>query len=290
MMTTTCPKCGHVRSERDAEVYPGTCPACGIAYIKWQQAEDAARLQAERERRAVEHERQAQQRAELAAATLVDLPPLGNQAEPEAFHVPVDTFWRRVHHYTCFMPSDGHIAAFWAHVTVYLVFLAWGMSFLWHGLDAVRIGGSVLHLANLPFHEYGHVAFSPFGEYMMFLGGSLFQILLPLFPLAWFMVWQRDNFAASMMLWWCGQNFIDVAPYIADAPLRALPLVGGDEDRHDWWNLLTMSGTLDRADVYANLCFTIGAAVILLSNSWGAYLLSLEFRGRTLVQPAPGNL
>ncbi|MDY6983784.1 MAG: hypothetical protein SV422_11905, partial [Pseudomonadota bacterium] len=111
-MTTTCPKCGHVRSERDAEAYPGTCPACGIAYIKWQQAQEVARVQAERERRAIEDERQAQQRAELAAATLADLPSVGNQAEPEAFHVPVDTFWRRVHHYTCFMPSDGHITAF----------------------------------------------------------------------------------------------------------------------------------------------------------------------------------
>ena len=289
-MTTTCPKCGHARSASDADAYPGTCPACGIAYVKWQQAQDAARLQAERARQEAEDERDAQQRAGSVAATLADLPPIGRPTEPEAFHVPVDSFWRRVHYYTCFMPSDGHIAAFWAHVAVYLVFLLWGLSFLWHGLDAQRIGASVLHLVNLPFHEYGHVAFSPFGEYAMFLGGSLFQILLPLFPLAWFMVRQRDNFAASMMLWWCGQNFIDVAPYIADAQLRVLPLIGGDADRHDWWNLLTMSGTLDRADVYANLCFTIGACVILLSNAWGAYLLSVEFRGRTLQQPVPERL
>jgi hypothetical protein len=253
-MTTTCPKCGHVRSEFDADAYPGTCPACGIAYIKWQQAQDAARLQAERERQAAEQERWEQGRADVAAATLASLPPIGKPAGPEAFDVPVDTFWRRVHHYTCFMPSDGHIAAFWAHVVIYLVFLAWGLTFLWHGLDAQWIGQSVLHRANVPFHEYGHVVFSPFGEYAMLLGGNLFQVLVPLLLLAWFMAWQRDNFAASMMLWWCGQNFIDMAPSLADA--------------------------------HASMCFTIGAGLILLSNAWGAYLLSLEFRSRTLPQGA----
>jgi predicted RNA-binding Zn-ribbon protein involved in translation (DUF1610 family) len=250
-MTTTCPKCGHVHSERDAGAYPlaypGTCPACGIAYIKWQQAQDAARRQAERERQDAEQERFEQERADIAAATLASLPPIGKQDEPEAFHVPVDTVLRRVHHYTCFMPSDGHIAAFWTHVTIYLVFLAWGLAFLWHGLDAPWIHESLLHRANLPFHEYGYVVFRPFGQWALQFGGSLFQIVLPLLLLAWFMVWRRDNFAAAMMLWWCGQNFLDVAAYSIDGQLYA-----------------------------------IGASVVLLSNVWGAYLLSLEFRGRTL--------
>ena len=36
---------------------------------------------------------------------------------------------------------------------------------------------------------------------------------------------------------------IDVSPYIADAPYRVLPLVGGlGEESHDWGNLLTMTG------------------------------------------------
>jgi hypothetical protein len=179
------------------------------------------------------------------------------------------------------MPSDGHIAAFWAHVAVYISFLLWGWSFIVHGIDWLWIGGSFLHAVNLPFHEYGHIMFRPFGTFWMFLGGSLFQILLPLLPLGYFMVRQRDNFAAAMMLWWCGQNFIDVAPYIADAPVRALPLIGGNDDSHDWWNLLSMSGALDSAQFYAQLCFALGVAVILLSNVWGAYLLSIEFRGRT---------
>jgi len=150
-----------------------------------------------------------------------------------------------------------------------------------HGIDWVVLGGSFLHNVNLPFHEYGHIMFSPFGTYMMFLGGSLFQIMLPWFPLLYFMVRQRDNFAASLMLWWSGQNFLDIAPYIADAPIRTISLTTGEDDTHDWWNLLRMSDALDAAGTVAIVCFLIGVAVMVLSNVWGGYLLYIEFRGRT---------
>ncbi len=201
--------------------------------------------------------------------------------DKEARFIPVETFWQRAHLYTCFMPSDGDIGAFWAHTAVYIVFVIWGWSFILHGIDWLWIGSSFLHKVNLPFHEYGHVMFSQFGTWWMYFGGSLFQVLLPLLPLGYFMVWQRDNFAASMMLWWSGQSLIDVSPYIADAPLRAIPLINGQDDSHDWWNLLSMSGTLDAAAAYAQTCFTLGALVLVLSNVWSGYLLWIEFYGRT---------
>jgi hypothetical protein len=71
-----------------------------------------------------------------------------------------------------------------------------------------------------------------------------------------------------------------VAPYIADAQLRAMPLTTSNDDSHDWWNLLSMTGSLDFADYYAGVCFSLGVCVMLLSYAWGGYLLSLEFRGR----------
>jgi len=253
-----CPKCQHERTEHDAHVLAGICPACGIAYIKWQEA------------------REAEQRARIAAEARPPLPLSAWQV-----HEP---FWLRLYHYACFMPSDRHESAFWGHSVLYLIFLVWGWRFILNGVDWLFIGSSFLHNVDLPFHEYGHIMFSPFGRFWTLLGGSLFQILLPLLPLTAFMVWQRDNFAASLMLWWCGQNFIDVAPYIADAPIRALPLIGGNDQNHDWWNLLTMTGSLDMAGFYANLCFTLGAAVIIFSNLWGAHLLWIELQGRT--QPA----
>ncbi len=264
---TTCPKCKYERQQRDADVHPGICPACGIAYIKWQEAQHVV--------------------LEVAADDPVAT--LDADGNVEAFFVPVETFWQRVHYYTCFMPSDGSIAAFWAHVALYIAFVIWGATFIFHGIDWLWIGGSFLHNANLAFHEYGHVMFSPFGMFWTILGGSLFQILLPLMPLVYFMVWQRDNFAASIMLWWCGQNFIDVAPYIADAPIRAIPLTTGNDDSHDWWNLFTMYGSLESAAAYANFCFTIGVGVMLLSYAWGGYLLSIEFRGRSQPLQAAAN-
>lgn len=237
--------------------------ACGIAMEKWQAA-------------------QQQQEASLRALEEAELEQLvADEAVSE-------TLAQRVFHYVCFMPSDRHESAFWGHSVLYCIFFLWGWYFILHGIDWEILGGSFLHSVNLPFHEYGHVMFSPFGEYLMFLGGSLFQILLPWFPLVYFMVWQRDNFAASLMLWWSGQNFLDVAPYIADAPTRYLPLISGNENSHDWWNLLLMSNALDSAGTLATLCFLLGAAVIVLSNMWGGFLLYIEFRGRTAI-PTPSD-
>ena len=39
----------------------------------------------------------------------------------------------------------------------------WTVGFAVHPLQGVYIGGSFLHLINLPFHEAGHIIFSPFG-------------------------------------------------------------------------------------------------------------------------------
>src|SRR6185369_9061854 len=86
----------------------------------------------------------------------------------------------------------------------------------------VGVQGSVLHLPNLVFHEAGHVIFGFFGRFLTVLGGSLFQVLLPL-GLAFAFLRQNDPFGAAVCTWWAGQNVLDVAPYIADA--RALQLV-----------------------------------------------------------------
>src|SRR5690606_17637460 len=84
----------------------------------------------------------------------------------------------------------------------------------------------------------------------------------------------RDNFAAAIMLWWTGQNFIDVAPYIADAKYRALPLIRGmGEESHDWGNLLTMLNLEESAQTYGDISFTIGALIMLLSFYWAGWIL-----------------
>ncbi|MAY03024.1 MAG: hypothetical protein CMQ38_08630 [Gammaproteobacteria bacterium] len=240
-----CPKCQHEPQEHDRDTMAGVCPACGIAYAKWQPEDFQDGIPPE---------------AEL----------------PES----KETLSRRIYYYVFFMPSDRDESAFWGHLVIYVWFFIWGWRFILAGIDWTVIGDSFLHYVNLPFHEYGHIFFRPFGDVWMLMGGSLFQIMVPLAPLAYFMIWQRDNFAASLMLWWCGQNFIDVAPYVADAPTRYLPLISGIDESHDWWNVLNMTGTMEHAQTFASIFFFSGVLVMILSQCWGALLLYIEAKGR----------
>ncbi len=82
------------------------------------------------------------------------------------------------------------------------------------------------------------------------------------------------------MLWLCGQNFIDVSPYVADAPTRYLPLTSGIDESHDCWNALRMTSSIDQGSFYAWMFFLIGALIIVLSQCWGAKLLYVELKGR----------
>ena len=85
---------------------------------------------------------------------------------------------------------------------------------------------------------------------MMFLGGSLFQVMLPFMLAGAFLIINKDGFAASVCLWWTGQSLMDLAPYIGDARALRLPLLGGGTGAdvpgmHDWANILRRLGWLD---------------------------------------------
>ena len=88
---------------------------------------------------------------------------------------------------------------------------------------------------DLPIHETGHIVFGWGGEVVNALGGTLFQLIVPIVFVIYF--WRKkDRHAASVMLWWVGQNCFNIARYVADARVQELPLVGGGE--HDWAFLL----------------------------------------------------
>ena len=62
-----------------------------------------------------------------------------------------------------------------------LVFVAiWGFRLAAMDYRDAEINGSFMHNIVLPIHEAGHVFFMPFGEFLTILGGSLFQVALPL--------------------------------------------------------------------------------------------------------------
>ncbi|HEY7533394.1 MAG TPA: hypothetical protein VH681_11530, partial [Nitrospiraceae bacterium] len=143
-------------------------------------------------------------------------------------------------------------------------------------------GESFLHLINLPFHEAGHLLFMPFGRFMMFLGGSLGQILMPIVCLATFLIKTRDSFGASVALWWTAENFMDVAPYINDARTLDLLLLGGvtgkETDGHDWENILGMLGWLPYDHRLAHLSYNLGTLLMLAAVLWGGVLLFRHYR------------
>jgi hypothetical protein len=99
----------------------------------------------------------------------------------------------------------------------------------------------IVDAVNLAIHETGHLVFTPFGEFMHFLGGTLFQLIFPLLFVAYF-ARQGDRFAAWVTCWWVAQNLWNISVYVADARALELPLVGGGE--HDWAYLLGRLGML----------------------------------------------
>ena len=165
---------------------------------------------------------------------------------------------------------------------LFFILLAWGGKFILSPLESNYAGESFLHLVNLPFHEAGHVFFMPFGRFMMVLGGTLGQILMPLICVATFLVKTRDSFAASVALWWTAENFMDIAPYINDARALELMLLGGvtgqEVEGHDWEYLLGSFGWLRYDHVLAHLAQWFGITLMALALLWGGVLLVRQYR------------
>ena len=135
----------------------------------------------------------------------------------------------------------------------------------------------LLHLINLVFHEAGHVLFIPFGIFIMKLGGTLMQCLVPLVLMIHFLR-DRSHFSASVMFWWFGQNFLDIAPYIFDAQRLSLTLIGGgtgrdDPDFHDWFWLLNKMGVREHCESIALFVEKLGFLILLLAIVWAGLLI-----------------
>ena len=136
--------------------------------------------------------------------------------------------------------------------------------------------------ATLVFHEAGHVLFMPFGRFMTVLGGSLFQLFVPAALMFAFVYKYKNTFAAAVACWWLGYSFMDLAPYIYDAKVQALMLVGGGTGKeiggHDWHNLLTWTGRMQQHESIASAIETTGELVMLTALVWAGYLLHKQYK------------
>jgi hypothetical protein len=133
--------------------------------------------------------------------------------------------------------------------------------------------GSLVDNIDLPIHETGHLLFRPFGDFMQFLGGTLFQLIMPGAFVVYF--WRRrDRHAASAALWWVAQNCWNISVYIRDARAQELPLVGGGE--HDWAYLLGRLGHLKQDQAIGRVVWFAGVLIYLIAVAGGLWTLTAE--------------
>ncbi len=183
--------------------------------------------------------------------------------------------------------SGQTVASPW-RVLALLIMGIWGGKLILSGIAGNAAGESWLHLVNLPFHEAGHLFFRPLGRFVTSLGGTLGQLLIPLLCMAVLLLKTRDPFGGAVCLWWFGENFLEIAPYINDARAGRLPLVGGNFGHsspygfHDWEYLLTETGLLRYDHALAKVAHGCGSILMMLAIVWGVLLFRKGFTNKSL--------
>jgi len=167
---------------------------------------------------------------------------------------------------------------------VLLVLISWTWALTRASIESNAVGESFLHLIDLPFHEAGHIIFMPFGHFVMSLGGSLMQLIVPGVLTAVFLTRHRDPFGAAVTVWWFGENLLDLAPYINDARNLSLVLIGGktgaEVEGHDWEYILMSLGWLHRDHMLARLAHFIGTLMMMAACGWAVTVIIRQWRAR----------
>lgn len=143
---------------------------------------------------------------------------------------------------------------------------------LWIAYDPMQ--GSFLDNVDLPIHETGHLAFRPFGEFMMVAGGSIFQVIFPAVFVGYF-IWQRSYYSAAIVLLWVGQSILNVWVYASDAVVMQLVLTSGftgsEGSFHDWNYMLTATGLIDSTKGVAKVIRFFGTVTIVIAAVTAIY-------------------
>lgn len=133
----------------------------------------------------------------------------------------------------------------------------------------------VISWIDLFIHEAGHLIFSLFGRFVNILGGSLMQLLLPLFSVV--VLFRSAIHFAPFAIYWLGENLVNVSIYARDATRMKLRLISRAAT-HDWNYLLGQLNMLDSTDSIANGLFYIGLLVCAAAIVFGIIQSILLYR------------
>ncbi|GJL79981.1 MAG: hypothetical protein NPINA01_29700 [Nitrospinaceae bacterium] len=225
-----CPKCGHEQTSNP------TCIQCGIVFSKYYE------IQNRKAKSQVDHSNEPlKETSETVFGRIRQLGSLPWQ--------PVST------------PAMAALSAGFA-IMVYLLASKNVM-----GSDSTIL--YFVHNVNLVFHEAGHWIFGVFGNRILAIfGGSLNQVLVPAMVAAAFWA-KRDAVGFAFGLFWCFENLLDIAVYMADSRALVLPLIGGmGEDGHDWRNLFFRFGLIEQDTAIAAKTRFVGWVGIIATWTW----------------------
>jgi hypothetical protein len=123
-------------------------------------------------------------------------------------------------------------------------------------------------------HEFGHLFWMLFGEWMGVAGGSLTQLLIPVGAAA-VVLRSRDWFGAAICGVFLATSLGELSWYIADARTLELDLVSFSEDGgiHDWNYLLHSTGLIRHDQTLARLARLTGGLVLLASVAFAVRVL-----------------
>jgi hypothetical protein len=240
----TCPKCGAASAGLDS------CAACGLIFAKYLKAKFAVPSSPVR--------------------------PANAELDDDE-----DSLLSRVRTFVLYVPEEVDRGLVYGRMILLAAIAFYGARLALMDIPSWEMASSLIHLPMVPIHEFGHVLFRPLGEFMTLLGGSLFQVLLPLIFGGIFVVKNRDPFAAAVMLWWAGVAVMDVAPYIYDAfkPQHVL-LTGrtGDNGAHDFIDVLGDLGLLHKAQPIGRGVHGFGLLMMVAALAWGGWIAWQQYR------------
>ncbi len=260
---SACPKCRHTPLP-DEQAFPAVCPGCGVILAKIGSLPPRPVAQT-----VTEATLATRPESSAAGAVLYDVdddPPVLVRVLRFFFHVPEEvdrSYWL------------GRIAGF--VLLLVWTYLIWRDMYI-PGGDS---GSRFLHLVLTPFHEAGHyLIFRWFGSFIMILGGTLGQHLLPV-VLGAALLWKRkDPYGAALFLWLLGYSISDMGVYMYDALDPQLMLLdgrtGADSDGHDWQNIFGDLGLLKQAERIGLFFGGFGKVVMAAGIAWAALMLWLQ--------------